>query len=505
MLGLATGLASAQPSVIVVMVDDLDVNTTQEMLAAGLLPNLKSRLVDPGVRFTNYVVTDPRCCPSRASFLTGQYPHNHHTTEASQFQEASALPCWLPSSYWSVFIGKYLNGYGSNPSKPVTDLENPNHRPPCWSRWAAMIDYSTYTAFDYVIHDSVNGQSVLTDHRQFGHEPWNYNADMQTIRLLLAIEESRTMNRPLFAVVNYVAPHFQLETRDPPFRIVNVCQEAGGQPAPFHPSDNLFGDTLNPAARHLDTLTGHPEYGLTFSPSFNEADLTDKAAWFQPLSSLEPIDIDCLVKQDWRRKESMRAVDDGLGLIFAALDAKGLAGSTFVVFTSDNGYFRGEHRLTEKALLYREARHVPLYLVGPSLKSRTVTQLTANIDLAPTIAAWTGASPTVTVDGRSLIPLFTGTGTMWRNAVVLESQQNEYPGLVDAFGLLTVNPPRFYLAYVNGQRELYDLDTDRFEMDSQAQAPARAAEVSAWQAYLNGLKTCVGVVCRLGEILVHWP
>lgn len=506
MLGLlATGSASAQSSVIVVMVDDLDVNTTQEMLAAGLLPNLKARMIDPGVTFTQYVVTDPRCCPSRATFLTGQYPHNHHTTEATQFPESRAIPCWLPSAYWSVFIGKYLNGYGSNASKPVTDLKNPNHRPPCWSRWAGMIDYSTYTAFDYIVHDSVNGQSVLTDHRQYGTAPWNYNADMQTIRLLSAINEAKALNRPLFAVVNYVAPHFQLESREPPFRVVNVCQDAGGQPAPFHPSDNLFGDTLDPAVRHRETLTGHPAYSLTFGPSFNEADISDKSPWLQPLPALQPIDIDCLIKQDWRRKESMRAVDDGIGLLFAQLDAQALTSSTFVIFTSDNGYFRGEHRLTEKALLYREAREVPLYVVGPGLKPRTVTQLASNTDLAPTIAAWTGATPTVTVDGRSLVPAMTGTATSWRNALVLESQANNTPGLVDAFGLLTVNPPRFYVAYANGQRELYDLDTDPFELQNQAADPARAAELTAWQAYVTGLKTCVGLVCVIGEILVHWP
>lgn len=502
LLTFAPVLAEAQPHVIVIMTDDLDVATTQEAVSMGLMPNLKARIIDPGVTFAQHIVTDPRCCPSRATFLTGQYPHNHHTVTASQFQESTAIPCWLPASYWSVLIGKYLNGYGADPSQPVSSLSNPNHRPPCWSRWAGMIDFSTFTTFDYQVHDSVNGSSVITDHRQFGPAPWNYNTDMQTLRLLAAVNEAHALGRRLFAVVNYVAPHFHLETRDQPWRIENVCYDAGGQPSPWHPSDNLFGHTLLPAARHLNTVTGHPEYRFTPSPSFNEPDMTDKPVWLQPRPSLGPIDIDCLVKQDWRRKESLRAVDDGIGLLFSTLDALGMTSSTYVLFTSDNGYFRGEHRLTEKALFYRESRTVPLFITGPTLTPRTVTHLTSNTDLAPTIAAWTGATPNVTVDGRTLMPVMTGTQTLWRNSLVLESQANDTPGLMNAFGLVTANPARLYIEYANGERELYELGTDPFEEHNLSGDPARASDLQTLSMALAGLTKCRGLTCLVGEIAV---
>ena len=519
---LSATLAGAQPKhVIVVMVDDLDVATTQEMLATGLLPTLQARFVTPGVTLAQHVASDPRCCPARAMFLTAQYPHNSGVRDQLSLpllREDLALPCALPASYWSVFVGKYLNGYGSDATEPVSHPRNPLHRPPCWSHWEGLLDFTTYTAYDYMIHDSVNGQSTITDHRPFGAVAWNYSTDMLTIRSLFAMSEAHDRGQPLFLVVNYVAPHFHAESRDST-RLVNLCQDTAGLRAPFTTTDNLFGVAQHAAPRYEGTLADNPLYNMQLSPAFNEADVSDKAAWMQARPSLTAPDLACLQKQDRRRKESMRAVDDGLAAIFGLLDAYGWTQNTYVVFTSDNGFLRGEHRLTEKTVFYRESRTVPLYVRGPGLTPRTVTQLTSHADLAPTLAAWTGATLKAPADGRSLMPLLTGAAVTWRNGLLLESYGNtiidgglsgvlgDYPiPPTDLYGLVTVQPPRLYIGASDTQgAELYDLSTDPFEQQNIASDPSRSTELTALNAALTALRSCAGLLCILTEALLHVP
>src|SRR5262249_30234549 len=146
--------------------DDLDLNTFNEALAAGYLPFIKKYLVDPGVVFDNSFVPISACCPDRATLDTGQYAPNTtvlgntpETGGIGHFAESTAVPVWLNNAgYMSTHIGKYLNGFGKDPTQPITSPFNPAHVPPGWTTTQLLVDNSTYTAYDHIFR--VNGAAV---------------------------------------------------------------------------------------------------------------------------------------------------------------------------------------------------------------------------------------------------------------------------------------------------------------------------------------------------------
>jgi N-acetylglucosamine-6-sulfatase len=513
--------AAARPNVVVVLVDDLEMGTFRTMLAKGLLPNIKSRLVDQGWTFDNSFVSDSLCCPSRATFLSGQYPHNNHVKSnippdggVTAFDDRSSLATWLQGAgYWTGLVGKYLNSYGRDPTAPVTSSLNPQYVPPGWSDWQGFTDPGAYTAYDYIVN--VNG--TLVDHRPFGEVFWNYHTDMVTLRDLRFFDRAVTGHgtQPFFLLSTPISPHYHLVDRDHA-TIYEECPGAGGMQAPFN-SGNLFGMTLRPAARFANTVFGDTtNYLLPQPPNFNEADVSDKPAWIQSRPLLGPIDLDCLQKQYWRRIEAMRAVDDQVGSIFSYTDSKGLTANTVFIFTSDNGYMMGEHRLTEKLVPYEESIRVPLVMRVPwDTSAHHVTDAALNNDLAPTIAAIAQAAPGRPVDGRSLLPILQGTSLPPRNEFLVEQftggPDAANPLFVKAFGdfpllpspvftIRLINPPRMYSLYDMGAREYYDLSADPYELNNVASDPARQAEIQQLNNLLNYMKTCAGSVsCGIVE------
>ncbi len=512
--------AGTKPNILVILTDDLEMGTFNTMLSAGLLPNIKQRLVDQGFVFDNSFVTDSLCCPSRATFLTGQYPHNHNVRSnglpkggVALFRDGSSLATWLQAAGCRTgLIGKYLNGYGSlGPLAPATSPFNPAYVPPGWSSWQAFIDPGAYTAYDYTVSD--NG--VVTDHRQFGEQPWNYHTDMITLRGLAFINDALVNHagQPFFLVQTPMSPHFHKIDRDHP-TLYNECPAAGGQQAPVN-SGNLFGSTLRPAPRHTNTVFGKiAQFPLPQPPNFNEADVSDKPTWIRNRKLLDATDVDCLQKQYWRRIEAMRAADDMVGIDLAFLDAKGATANTIVIFTSDNGYMKGEHRLTEKEVPYEESIRVPLVIRVPwDLTGHHISQMVVSNDWAPTIVGLAGATPTLAVDGRSLVPVLHGQNALARNAFIIEQGDGcldtspctptylgDYPVLESPyFGVRLANPPRLYVLYNSGSREYYDLDLDPYELTNLTNDAARQAEIQQLNSLMNAMKTCAGAVCSIYE------
>jgi N-acetylglucosamine-6-sulfatase len=521
--GRAAG-AAGHPNVIVIMTDDLEMGTFNTMLAAGLLPHIKSRMVNQGYSFDNSFVTDSLCCPSRATFFTGQYPHNTGVQSNSgpnggvwAFKDASSIATWLQAAgYWTGIVGKYLNGYGWDAAAARNSPLNPSYVPPGWNITRIFVDPSAYTAYDYKV--SANG--TVIDHRPSGEQPGNYHTDVMTAAGLDFMNDVLTNHagRPFFLELAPMVPHFHLIDRDHQ-ALYNECQPSGGSQAPFG-SGNLFGSALRPAPRHANTIFGDAvHYPLPRPPSFNESN-AGKPTWLQQRKALTATDIDCLQKQYWRRIEAMRAVDDMLGSLIGYTDRKGVTANTVFVFTSDNGYMMGEHRLTEKQVAYEESIRVPLVIRVPwNARAQHVSQLVVNSDIAPTVAALAGATPTLTVDGLSLLPILQGQHPLSRNSFLIEqfvggvdtspSAMNlgDYPVPESAsVSVRVMNPPRLYTFYgsaltsdkKNGQ-ELYDLATDQYEMHNLARDPASAPEVLQFQNVLRAYLACKGAACRALE------
>lgn len=463
-----------RPNVVVIMADDLSVGELNQALSKGWMPNLEMHLVNRGTTFKRSFVSDSLCCPSRATFLTGQYPHNHNVLDntlpeggVTRLNDTSTLATWLQRvGYRTGLIGKHLNGYGRN---KVADnpSDDPTYIPPGWDDWQALVITRFY---NYPIND--NGKLI------------DYGADSATPpeEYLTDVLAQRSVNFINTSEVNDSTPFFLFIT---PF-------------APHVPAD--------PAPRHAGT-------GSTISlpqlPSFNEPDLSDKPASLQN-PQLGPRQISG-IQQVYRHKlESLRAVDDLVGRVVYALAENRELDRSVLVFTADNGFLFGEHRLIAKTHVYEESIQVPLLIRAPGFAQQSVSQLVINNDLAPTIADFAGATPDIPVDGRSLLPLLQKPNLSgWRRRFLVENRQPSRKKPLRAesqtyFAVRTdrsdtATPNQLYAEYAAGDREFYDLAIDPDQLQSLHNQEGRRQQIQILQNHLKNLKDCSGESCRTAE------
>jgi arylsulfatase A-like enzyme len=264
-------------------------------------------------------------------------------------------------------------------------------------------------------------------------------------------------------------------------------------------------------------------------PSFNQANLSGEKGtflWKFPLTDKQINDL----QTDYRlRIESLQAVDEMVGKIVDTLSAAGKLNDTYIIFTSDNGYHLGQHRLPAgKNTPYEEDILVPFLVSGPEVRPGThVKELTGNIDIAPTIAELAGASAPSFVDGRSLVPfLFGQSVSQWRQAYLLqralippgekdndsvdESEESSEPsGLIEPTDSPYDNVPMAYdglrtqrytyLEFYNGVVQIFDLSKDPYELNNFVKTadPALLKKLHSW---LAKLKNCASDSCRSAEI-----
>ena len=355
-----------------------------------------------------------RCCPSRASILTGRYSHSNgvYTNQNGQphggfraFDDRSTVATWLDEAgYRTAMLGKYFNGY-----------EGP-YVPPGWDRWFAT--YVNGAFYDYLATD--NG--VV---RTYGSDPADYGTTVLAGEAKRFIE-STPADMPLFM---YFAPH------------------APHEPAMPAPSDRRAYTDLRP-----------------WRPtSFDEAVVSDKPEYIQDqprLDAAKRVQID-----EFRRSQlgSLMAVDRAVGTIVDTLEETGRLRNTMIVFTSDNGMLWGEHRWGTKLVPYEESIHMPFVVRFDAMiaSPRTDERLVLNIDLAPTFADLANVS-TRGAEGKSLVPLMGDEEGPWRTDFLLEHMQHSDGGVPTYCG---VHSERYvYVRYRTGEQELYDLVRDPAEL-----------------------------------------
>ncbi|MDX1433466.1 MAG: sulfatase [Gammaproteobacteria bacterium] len=477
--GSVAPLAGSRPNVIVIMTDDMDTGLFETALGAGLLPAIESRIVAGAVRFDDSFVSNPICCPSRATLLTGQYSHNHRTFTnvalngaAFSFDDTSTVATWLQASgYRTAHVGKYLNGYGAlhelvdypwlqamaraswrrEDSVGAARLE-PTYVPPGWSDWYGLIDASTYCTHNY----HINENGIIRQYRRDGgidrfdyvngrgtrvrvHPPANdgqrhyYQTDLLALRAAQFIAQASGSDAaPFFLALLPLAPHvetcFQHDTAaDAPPTSFDTYAQQFEHYIRVAPRDEPFLEPMRRLAAGL--VPGVPSPILS-KPAFNVLDPGKPPELLAKLSPLDQAaDIPALVNQYAHRAVSLMAVDRMVEAVFAALETSGELDDSVVILTADNGWFHGEHRLSSKMLAYEESARVPLYVRLPGERAADVrNELVVNNDLAPTIAALAGAPPTHTVDGRSLVPLLEGNAAgPWRQRVLIEHYLGAWP------------------------------------------------------------------------------
>ncbi|MEO8663457.1 MAG: sulfatase [Bryobacteraceae bacterium] len=480
---------TAKPNIILVMADDLDVNSMNAAVAAGFMPNVKKYLIDSGTTFTNFFASDSFCCPSRATFFTGQYPHNHGVTDhiapwnIVAFKDANTLPIWLQEAgYRTALMGKYLNAYGlvDMNKDGVVDHADAVYIPPGWNDWAAM--QSGYNQYNYTL--SVNG--TLETH---GQAPEDYQTDVLRKKAVAFIQKTAA---PFFLEVTPTAPHIELTSPTWP-------------PITY---PDMWKLTVRPAPRHLGTVNLTVPQG----PAFNEANISDKS-WINQMNIplLTDVDLANLQSQYNDRIGSFRAIDDLVGAVFQAVQTKGQWNNTIFMFTSDNGYLLGEHRLSGKEALYEESIRIPLYVRRGSQSTPQVSSAFLNMnDMAPTIAQFAGAVPGLATDGTSFIPLFQNPGTPWRYRVAIEHWDHGAPGstfyIPEYHGVRTspsdaATPNMVFATYIQGSVEWYDLASDPYQLDSlqSSTVPARVQQRQKLQSSAVALRGCSGPTCHTLE------
>jgi arylsulfatase A-like enzyme len=462
--------ADARPNIIVIMTDD------QTFESLRVMANVNGLLVSTGTTFSHYYVATPNCCPSRAEFFTGRYAHNNGVKDnlpplggAKAFEavKAETLPVWLQrSGYYTAHIGKYLNGWG-NEKESSSDISPP----PGWDHWFAGIDPWTYQYYNFQV--SNDGNAV-----EYGDTPDQYQTDVFGYEVLYSIHQAVERDQPFFVSFAPLAPHVGRKEAGPgdfPDSIMAV-------PAPRH--DGMFAaEPLPPAPSRV--------FG---GPPANSSDLAGKPKFVRdrasnPWSFPERSNIEATYR---KHLESLLAVDEWVGHIWTELDRLGVLDDTVIVFTSDNGLFFGEHGLQEKGLLYEEATHVPLIISGPGFPENvTAEQLAVNVDLAPTILGLANASAPIELDGLDLRKLAGDPAYGTQRAILLE-QWYTYTGV----STQAVRAGDWsYIEWSTGERELYDLASDPFQMTNLSGEAAHKPTIDQLAARLAALRACRGPSC----------
>jgi arylsulfatase A-like enzyme len=451
----AAAVEGGRPNILFILVDDMDYGLLQFM------PKLRQNVTERGMEFENNFVSLPVCCPSRASTLRGQYAHNT-TVWGNVFPnggflkvyqsgiESSTVATWLKQSgYRTALVGKYMNQY------PDRDVGT-RYIPPGWNLWFVPNGGDPDLQYNYSVN--FDGTTV-----RYGSDPQDHLNDVLLGKAKGFIQDAAKdpPSQPFFLMLTPTLPHLPAVA---PQRYLK-----------------LFGGVKAPRP-----------------PSFNEADMSDKPTWMRSLPLLTTWQMNRIDARYVRQRRATAALDDMVETLVQTLQATGQLNNTYIFFSSDNGVHMGQHRLLNgKGRPYEEDIRVPLVVRGPGIPSgRKVKQLAANVDLAPTFAALAGITPPAFVDGRSLLPLFSGPAPeRWRQSLLLESQRISDD--MEFHGLRTANNRTFAL-YDNGDGEFYDMDVDPYQLQNRYDTMPTALK-AALTKQANTLRTATGAALRAAE------
>ncbi|MBI2065028.1 MAG: sulfatase [Candidatus Yanofskybacteria bacterium] len=424
-----------KPNILLILTDDQRADTMAYM------PLTNQYLGSQGVAFTNNFASTPICCPSRSSILTGMYTHNHKVIwnfppagGAAKFTkiDGSTMATWLhDAGYATGLFGKYLNKY-DNLTMPIWP-----YTPPGWDEWQVFKDPLGY--YNYTVVE--NGTEVV-----YGTGEANYSTNVMAQKVNNFIQSVPT-DKPFFAMFTPYAPHL-----------------------PATPLES-------------DAIAGLTPYR---PPSYNEADVSDKPVWVQGLKLMTSSQQSSTDKFRRKQLESLQPIDRAVKSFIDTLTAKGQLDNTIIIYTSDNGMAWGEHRYFQKKnCVYEECIRTPLIIKAPGISPRVEDNMSLNIDLPATIAEYANVSVPSFVDGVSLKTLLADPSVAWRQEVLLEVLRADKPSQ----RFYAVRDSQYvYAEYFNGDKELYDLIADPYQLENKASDPNYQTIVSGLKLKLDALK-----------------
>ena len=474
---LPPGVGS-KPNIVVITTDD----QTLAQLNSSTMPTVLDQISAQGTTFENAIATTPLCCPSRATFLTGQYTHNHQVFNnrpgyASLISKRNVLPAWLQrAGYVTAHVGKYLNRYGKGQDQKETDVA------PGWDQWVAALEPRGY--FDYELQ--VNGKT-----KKFGNEPGDYLTRQFNWRAVKMIRKYTPRKQPLYLQLDQFAPH-ERGAGDP-------AQRCAGGAVPDPLDNELFTDVALPQP-----------------PNYNEANVGDKPPSIQQRPEIGPEEqLD--IERRWRcALASLVAVDRGVADVIAALQDTGELDNTVIMFWSDNGFFYGEHRIpSQKTIPYEEALHVPMIwrvpsqFLGGASQVRTAESLVGHNDIAPTLLDHAEPQPCINsgcrgMEGRSLLPVMAGDASAVPadRTLVIEQGVCGYRGVrdLDEVYVQYLGPRIANTDNCEPQLEIehYNLANDPYELNNLYPATSNGTAAAETRLFneLERLRNCAGIEGR---------
>ncbi len=496
--------ASGKPNVVVILTDDQTLRDLYETTGANgggkkLMPKVRGLIGGKGVTFDRYYASNPISCPSRTTNLTGQYSKNHGNTrntfgrgkycsDPGRVDFAHTLPAWLQAAgYRTLHYGRFLNAFG---------LGRADRVPEGWDDYVQPVEFnSSASAVFYGYQLNINGHVTGKFGNKNHPDKTNYFTDVMTNMALDSIAAG-DLSQPFYLALDHRAPH----------------EDAVDPVGPA------------PALRDGSTLKGK---NPRTPPSFNEKDVSDKTEWLRKSRPLSTKQKHLISIRSRRRLRALEAVDEDAGKLINRLGQLGELDNTYIVFTADNGFFNGEHRISKgKYRPYENSSHMPFMIRGPGIpQNRSSDELTMNVDLAPTIVDIAGATATGRVmDGRSMLPFATNPKKHSRRPIMLEAfppkpstaAKPKEPKSLGVKALTTLEGPlasiakdptppnwraivysRWKLVRFNGQGyELYDLKSDPDEINSLARNRRYAPVVKFLRTHLKKLERCAGASCR---------
>ena len=443
-VGSAFG-SERRPNLVLIFTDD---QRYDAMSCAGhpfmFTPNM-DRIAKEGARFTNAFVTISLCAPSRGCFLTGKYAHvNGVTNNATQLSDdVVTFPQLLQKAgYDTAFIGKWH----------MDGQEGPR---PGFNKWV-----------------SFKGQGAYNDP--------SLNVDGEVVKATGYMTDILT---------DYTVDWLK-QPRNDPFLLYMPHKACHGPMIPAVRHSKLYSDVkIGRPDNFNDDCQGRPDWfklGMEKGHDFRGA-LTD------------PHEFDEYVKNYCR---SLMAVDDSVGRVLKTLEDMGELDNTVVVFSSDNGFFLGEHHRIDKRTANEESIRIPMLMRYPKLvPAGTVSdEMVLNIDVAPTFLDLAGVEVPDSVQGRSWRTLFKGGKKSWREEFLYEYFED--PGFRRTPTMMAVRTPKWkYIEYQNVQDkyELYDLKNDPTELRNLIDDPRYAEVLGDMRGRLQRLMTQTGYPALGGE------
>jgi N-acetylglucosamine-6-sulfatase len=434
--GAGSGGPSDPPNVILILADDLDRAVFEESTLAPFWE-------PAGTSFTNALATTSLCCPSRASILRGQYAHNTGLVDNNNDRPGGGARFFRESGLEETTLATMLQSGGYETwfgGKYLNGYDHTTRVPPGWDRWQAYLNAEI----------NVDGRRI-----PYGDEHYT---DWLANRAAGYIENRDAAEGPFFMQVS------ALDTHEP----------------------------LKVPSRHAGAFA---DAGVPRTPSYDEADVSDKPAWVRENGPLKPEEVYRFDERHAARLRSALTLTDLSRRVMSALSSAGHLEDTYVIFTSDNGYHMGLHRLrAPKWTPYTEAHEVPFVVSGADVaRQRSFDHLVSNTDIAPTVLDLTGLQVPDWMDGRSFAPFFDGTAPEnWRHSLLIEGAGDGDYGRPNYAGVRREDDT--YVEYANGEREYYDLAEDPHQLENRPEDAPRGISED-----LDALEGCSGDACRRAE------